>query len=101
MGIKVELDERLEKEFRQLAMRKYGYSKGSIKKATETAIREWTETESGARPRRVSEATQKNKTAVDLLTGLLKNTKHKTSVEEQHEVQKLWIKVATERGRKK
>jgi hypothetical protein len=101
MGIKVELDEQLEKEFRELAMRKFGYSKGSIKKATETAIREWTQTESGARPRQVSEAGQKNKTAVDLLTGLLRNTKHKSSVEEQHEVQKLWTKVAIEHGRKK
>jgi hypothetical protein len=34
------LDEDLEKEFRELAMKKFGYSKGSIKKATESAIKE-------------------------------------------------------------
>lgn len=101
MGIKVELDERLEREFRQLAMKKYGYSKGSIKKATESAIREWTQAESGVRPRQLSEERQENKSAVDLLTGLLKNTKHNTSVEEQHAVRKLWIKAAAERGHKK
>ena len=33
MGIKVDLDEELEREFRELAMKKFGYSKGSIKKA--------------------------------------------------------------------
>ena len=42
MSLRVKLDKELEKKFRELAMRKYGYSKGSIKKAIETAIREWT-----------------------------------------------------------
>ncbi len=97
MGIKVELDEQLEREFRQLAMKKFGYSKGSIKKATETAIRQWTETVSGAGPKSARESGS----AVDLLTGLLKNTKHKTSVEEQHEIGKLWTKVATEQRRRR
>ncbi len=101
MGIKVELDEQLEREFRQLAMKKFGYSKGSIKKATETAIRQWTEIEFGTRPNSMGEGRQGSKTAVDLLTGLLKNTKHKTSVEEQHEIGKLWANVATERARRK
>jgi hypothetical protein len=103
MGIKVELDQQLEKEFRQLAMKKFGYSKGSIKKATETAIRQWTETEFGTRPTSMSEERResKAKTAVDLLTGLLKDTRHKSSTEEQHEVRKLWANVARERARRK
>ncbi len=101
MGIKVDLDEELEKEFRQLAMKKFGYSKGSIKKATETAIRQWTAAEFQTKPSSTSEAKQGSKTGVDLLVGLLKNTKHKTSVEEQHEIRKLWVKVAAERGRRK
>ena len=50
MGIKVDLDEDLEKEFRELAMKRFGYSKGSIKKATESAIRQWTSSESHPRP---------------------------------------------------
>ena len=92
MGIKVELDEELEKRFRQLAMEKFGYSRGSIKKAAETAIRKWTQEE------RVSEAPKKSaKTGVELLTGLLKGVKHKSSVEEQHEIGKIWAKVVDER----
>jgi hypothetical protein len=101
MGIKVELDEQLEREFRQLAMKKFGYSKGSIKKATETAIRQWTETVSGTGPNSESKERQGGGSAVDLLTGLLKNTAHKTSVKEQHEIRRLWAKVATEQRRRK
>jgi hypothetical protein len=85
MGIKVDLDEDLEKEFRELAMRKFGYSKGSIKKATESAIRQWTATEIQAKPASMGSRKQK-KSGTDLLTGLLKNVKHKGSVEEQHEI---------------
>ena len=92
MEIKVALDEELEKRFRQLAMKKFGYSRGSIKKATETAIRKWTEEE------RLSQSPKESaKTGVELLTGLLKGVKHKSSVEEQHEIGKIWAKVVDER----
>ncbi|MGI0083538.1 MAG: hypothetical protein ACREBQ_00495 [Nitrososphaerales archaeon] len=92
MGIKVELDEELEKRFRQLAMEKFGYSKGSIKKATETAIRKWTQEE------RVSDTPKKHaETGVEQLTGLLKGVKHKSSVEEQHEIGKIWAKAVDDR----
>ena len=37
-GIKGWVWERIWKKFRKLAMKKYGYSKGSIKKASEEAI---------------------------------------------------------------
>ncbi len=94
MAIKVELDENLEKEFRELAMKKFGYSKGSIKKATETAIREWTAVETGRKV--ATSQSKKGKSGVDLLTGLLKDVKHRTSVEEQHEIRKLWTKSAEE-----
>ena len=93
MAIKVELDEDLEREFRELAMKKFGYSKGSIKKATETAIREWTAIETG---KKVVSRNRKQKSGVDLLTGLLKDVKHRSSVEEQHEIRRLWIKSAEE-----
>lgn len=43
MSLRVELGEELEKKFRELAMKRYGYSKGAIKKATETALKRWTE----------------------------------------------------------
>ena len=42
MTLKVDLNKDLEKKFRQLAMEKFGYSKGSIKKATHDAIESWT-----------------------------------------------------------
>jgi len=43
MSLRIELDKEFEKKFRELAMKKYGYSKGSIKKATELALKRWTE----------------------------------------------------------
>lgn len=42
MTLKVDLDKHLEKKFRQLAMEKFGYSKGALKKATHHAIELWT-----------------------------------------------------------
>ena len=44
MSLRLELDKELERKFRELAMRRYGFTKGSIKKAAETAIKRWTET---------------------------------------------------------
>jgi len=42
MVLKVILSKELERKFRELAMKKYGYSKGSLKKATHHAIELWT-----------------------------------------------------------
>jgi len=42
MVLKVHLNKELEKRFREIAMRKFGYSRGSIKKATSFAIESWT-----------------------------------------------------------
>ena len=42
MSLKVDLDRDLERKFRYLAMKKFGYSKGSLKKATHHAIELWT-----------------------------------------------------------
>ena len=42
MSLKVDLDRDLERKFRQLAMKRFGYSKGSLKKATHYAIELWT-----------------------------------------------------------
>ena len=44
MSLRLEIDKELERKFRELAMRRYGFTKGSIKKAAETAIKRWTET---------------------------------------------------------
>lgn len=42
MVLKIELDKNLEKKFRETAMKRYGYSRGSLKKAAASAITEWT-----------------------------------------------------------
>ena len=42
MSLKVDLNKELEKKFRELAMKQFGYSKGSIKKAAHVAIETWT-----------------------------------------------------------
>ncbi len=44
MSLRLEIDKELERKFRELAMRRYGFTKGSIKKAAEMAIKRWTET---------------------------------------------------------
>lgn len=35
------ISEKIEKEFRKLAMEKFGYGKGSLSKALEEAVKEW------------------------------------------------------------
>jgi hypothetical protein len=39
--IKAKIDSRLELRFRELAMRRFGYSKGAISRAVEEAILRW------------------------------------------------------------
>ena len=39
MVLKVELEKELEYKFREVAMKKYGYQKGSIQKATKDALK--------------------------------------------------------------
>lgn len=91
MSLKVDLDKDLEKRFRELAMKKYGYSKGSIKKAAESAIKKWT-----SEPDLIRDAT-KIRDPVRLMKGLLKEFRgKKSSVELQHEATKLWAKTADE-----
>jgi hypothetical protein len=88
MVIKVDLDAKLEKRFRELAMKKFGYSKGSIKKATETAIRKWAAEETTAEKK----TGEKKRSSVSLIAGGLAHLKgKKTSVELQHEVKEMWI----------
>ncbi len=85
MVIKLELERELERRFRELAMKRFGYAKGSIKKAAESAIKQW------AKEAEIPEK-RRHRDSVGLMVGLLKNVKHKTSVEEQHGIKKLWIK---------
>lgn len=85
MVLKVEFERKLEEEFRELAMKKYGYSKGSIKKASEEAIKKWIREEDKQLP--------KFKDPVKKIEGMMQRLKGKyTSVELQHEATKLWAK---------
>ena len=40
-GIRLQVKEELEKKFREAAMRRFGYGKGSLSRAAEEAIRKW------------------------------------------------------------
>ena len=85
MVLKLEFEKELENKFRELAMRKYGFSKGALTKASQEAIKKWIREESGQLP--------KVKDPIKLIEGVLSHLKGKyTSVELQHEASKLWIK---------
>lgn len=47
MPIHVRVDPEIEKRFRELAMKKYGYSKGALRKAIEEAMLMWIEKNRG------------------------------------------------------
>ncbi len=83
MVLKVEFPKALEHQFREVAMRKYGFVKGSLKKASEEAIREWIREQKKELP--------KSENPIALIDGILSHVKGKfTSVELQHEAKKLW-----------
>ena len=85
MVLKVELEKELEHKFREAAMRKYGYSKGSIQKATKEALSSWVMQQSTKIP--------KVDDPFKLVEGMLGHLKgKKTSVQLQHEATKLWAK---------
>lgn len=79
MSLRLELG--LEKEFREVAMRKYGYSKGALKKASFEAFSKWINEQKGIG--RVEEPFK-------LIEGILKNTKS-SSVKLQHSAKRLWV----------
>ena len=85
MVLKFELEKELEHKFREAAMKKYGYSRGSLKRATKEALSSWVMQQSMTVP--------KVDDPFKLVRGMLKELKGKTtSVELQHEAVKLWAK---------
>ena len=82
MSLRIELEE-LEQKFRESAMKKYGYEKGSLKKAAKEAIRRW-----------IRE--QDEIPVVDepfaLIEGILEKWKGKTTAVEMQHAKKLWMK---------
>ncbi|MBI4918318.1 hypothetical protein HY837_00170 [archaeon] len=86
MVLKLVLNEDVERRFREKAMRKFGFSKGSLKKASEFVINKWLIDEK-------EEKLPKVKDPIKLIDGILSHLKGKyTSVELQHEALKLWAK---------
>ncbi len=97
MTLKVEMNKELEKKFRELAMKRYGYSKGALKKATESAIQKWTEEASVE----ISSNEKEIRDSLKLIEGGLAHLRGRvTSVEMQHESTKLWAE-RTLRNKKK
>lgn len=74
--LKILLPENIEKIFRKIAMRRFGYQKGSISKAAQEAIQSW----ALAYPEKYEEEEEN----WDSLIGILNHVK-KSSVELQHE----------------
>ena len=82
-GLKVYVDEVLEKRFRKVAMEVYGYGRGSISKAVEDAMRRWLlEHEVMLAEIEIPED------PVKAIRGMLKHVK-KSGVELQHEARSI------------
>ena len=85
MVLKFELEKELENKFRETAMRKYGFAKGSLQKASKEALSEWVHQHSSKIP--------KVEDPFKLVEGILSHLRgKKTSVQLQHEATKLWAK---------
>ena len=80
--IRAKIDERLERKFRELAMKKFGYGKGSLTRAVEEAILRWIATAE----REIIEFEGDPVMAID---GLLLDI-DVDSVELQHKIRDLW-----------
>ena len=86
-SLRVQIDPKLERKFREAAMKKFGYGKGSLSRAAEEAILNWVSCE--------SETAIFEGDPVKAIEGLLKDIDI-DSVKLQHETQKLWAKKVLE-----
>ncbi|RLE88811.1 MAG: hypothetical protein DRJ49_04475 [Thermoprotei archaeon] len=85
-GLKVYIDEELEKRFRKVAMEVYGYGRGSISKAVEDAMRKWLlEHEIMLAEIKIPDD------PVKAIRGMLKHVK-KSGVELQHEARSIRVR---------
>jgi len=78
-GIKVYVPDDLERKFREVAMRLYGYGRGSLSTASEKALTAWLSQVSG-----VLDVAESIEDPVEAIYGMLSDVK-KTGVELQHE----------------
>ena len=87
MSLRVQIDPRLERKFREAAMKRFGYGKGALSKAAEEAIMNWISYQ--------KETPVFEGDPVKAIEGLLKDV-DVDSVTLQHETQKLWAKKVLE-----
>jgi hypothetical protein len=86
--IKAKIDSRLELRFRELAMRRFGYSKGAISRAVEEAILRWISlTEEGL--------ISFEGDPVEVIDGILSDI-NMGSVELQHMIKDIWASTVVE-----
>ena len=82
MSLRVQINQKLERKFREVAMRRFGYGKGALSRAAEEAIMKW-----------VSTVEEENLSfegdPVEAIDGLLSDI-NIDSVELQHEARKIW-----------
>lgn len=81
--IRVNVNERLERKFRELAMRKFGFGKGALSRAAEEALSLWVSSVEG-------EKIIFEDDPVEAIDGLLSDVKV-DSVELQHKIRDLWL----------
>lgn len=82
MTLRVQINKHLEQKFRELAMTKFGYTKGALSKAAEEALTQWTLTQH-------EEKICFNNDPVEAIDGLLSEISI-NSVALQHEIWKHW-----------
>lgn len=80
--IRAEIDERLERRFRELAMRRFGYGKGALTKAVEEAILRWVSS--------FEEVAAFEGDPIEAIEGILSGI-DMDSVSLQHKISDLWF----------
>jgi len=81
--IRAKINERLERRFRELAMKRFGYGKGALSKAVEEAILNWISLVE-------KEEVSFEGDPVEAIDGLLSDI-NINSVQLQHIIKKIWI----------
>ena len=84
MSLRIQIDDKLERKFREKAMKRFGYGKGALSKAAEEAILNWVSTDS-------EDNVNFEGDPIKAIEGLLKDV-NVDSITLQHEIQKLWAK---------
>jgi len=82
MPLRLQISQKLERKFRELAMKRFGYGKGALSRAAEEAVLKWISTVE-------EEDLSFEGDPVEAIDGLLSDI-NIDSVELQHEAKKIW-----------